>query len=83
MSKTLNLYKVQSEGWRNAEYSAANHQIEAITNLADDFPDIIPNRCSVVYVGKIYINENPQRAEELYLVDKAIDETNGRLKDDR
>jgi hypothetical protein len=55
--KLTNLYKVQAEGWRESVFSAAADQQAAIYNVTEDFPDVVPEKCSVIYAGEVLVND--------------------------
>ena len=54
--KELFLYKVKVEEWGNTEFSAAENQSEAIINIVEGNPDLVPEKCSVTYVGQVKVN---------------------------
>jgi hypothetical protein len=55
--KLTNLYKVQAEGWRESVFSAAADQQAAIYNVVENFQDVIPGKCSVIYAGEVLVND--------------------------
>ena len=63
MIRRLNLYKVSSDKLHNAVYSAANNQVEAVTHLLMDY-DLESWKCSVVYVGEVYVNEKDNNEQK-------------------
>lgn len=62
-TRQLTLYKVKAEGWSTPEYSAADSQTAAIENIAPAYSDFTPSKCSVEYVGEVYVNNYPDDRE--------------------
>jgi len=57
MYKALNLYKVKAEDWSNAVFAAASDQMDAINRVSAEFPEINCGRCSITYIGEVYVSK--------------------------
>lgn len=68
MNKKQNLYKVQADNWNKPVFAAASNQLEAIDNVSETDPSMHGERCSVVYLGNVYlsgIDTNTEHVVEL------------------
>ena len=67
-ARTLALYKVQANDWREAEFAAASNQMEAIDNVSAAYENIDPQTCSVSYINKVYLQ--PYDTERMVALEK-------------
>lgn len=65
MSKTLHLYKVQADGWREPEFAAACNQMEAIDCVSEIDPAQDCGKYTVAYIGEVHLSDTRNLDEQL------------------
>ena len=78
MSKTLHLYKVQADGWREPEFAAACNQMEAIDCVSEIDPAQDCGKYTVAYIGEVHLSDTRNLDEQL----AKVMERNEKLKNE-
>lgn len=80
MSRVLNLYKVQADGWREPEFAAAANQMEAIENVSDIDSTQDPGKYSVSYIGDVYLQLDVTKEERILQLEEKCAKQNAYIE---